>query len=501
MKISAQVGQMMQIQDTKTLGGQGLVELFALLKEGDLKANVAQIVGKILTLEILGQDMTVQVSVDEKSLQGLSTGSEVKLMLSDQGKLLLESPSTSLPLPVNPSDNHSTLSPMPILEASNDGKPVWVQNSNSDLGNTVSNLLIKHNLPNDPMTRDLVSILLKNDLPISGEGIKEIKQNYQALNIVSHALSENTLPFVSEKMQLDLKQLAVQLMAQAEVMNTPVQDYVPKFNGTSLEPIFSVLFSESQTAEKLLSRELDSFKSLLMEIKPEQLTQIMGTKESLTFKDVVLLMNQYNGIWSEQESFDKISKVLKETSLSPKEVLSFFNVMVSPNKPEDKIEALEKWVMALKLNPSEEKSIKSDMIFLKDTLALSSKSADEIYVFQMPIKMNQEQNNVEFFIKRNKRKKENQGAFQIFLSLSTNHFEKVSCLVMGSQRDVNLKFGLESKAYINIFSKQEAVLKGLLSSVTSKNVNISFEVREDLELNFFKNDNTSYVASGIDIRV
>lgn len=497
MKISAQVAQMMQVQDTKTLGGQALVELFALLKEGDLKANVAQIVGKLLTLEILGENMTLQLSVDDKALQSLSVGSDVKLMLSDQGKIILEAQPSAL----NASENQTPLPTTAVLDTHIETKQSGVQTLKSDLDNMVSSMVLKHNLQNDPMTRELLSILLKNELPVSGELIKEMKHSLQALNLVSHALTENTLPVVAEKMQLDLKQLAVQLIGQPEVASSSVQGPVVKFEGTSLEPIIFAIFSESQSEGHLVRSELDSFKALLLDLKPEQLSLILGSKENITFKDVVLLMNQFNGIWSEQESFDKISNVLKTVSLSSKDLVDFFAVLVSPKKPDEKIEALDKWLMTLKLSPSEEKSLKSEMIFLKDTLALSSKNVDDIYVFQMPIKMNQEQNHVEFFIKRNKRKKEMQEAFQIYLTLSTKNFEKVSCLVTGTQSDVFLKFGLENKAFMNMFSKQEAVLSGLLSSVTSKKVKISFEEREEVALNFFKSENTSFVPTGIDIRV
>lgn len=497
MKISAQMAQMMQGQDLKTLGGQALVELFSLLKEGDLKANVAQIVGKLITLEILGENLTIQLNVDENALQNLSMGSEVKLMLSDQGKIILEAQPSSVNLP----EGQPPLPSSPILETNLESKPMLGQLTKSELDTVVSGLILKHNLANDPLTRELLSTLVKKDLPISGEMIKEIKHSLQALNIVAQTINETTLPIVAEKMQVDLKQLAVQLLGQAELSNASVENQLPKFENTSLEPVFNVLFKESQIQGKLIQSELDAFKSLLLEVKPEQLIQILSSKEAISFKDVVLLMNQLNQLWPEQESFNKISNFLRDVAILPKDVVGLFDLMASPMKADEKIEALETWLTNLKLTPLEEKTIKTEMAFLKESLALSNKNTDEIYVFQMPIKLNQEQNHVEFFIKRNKRKKEKQEAFQIYLTLSTKHYEKVSCLISGNSMDVNLKFGLENKDYVDVFSKQEAVLNTLVSSVTLKKINFSFEVREAVESKFFQNEDQKMDPYGIDIRV
>lgn len=474
MRITAQMSAQIQSLNAK------LVDWAALLKNGSIEAEIVKVSGGKVLLKLEGD---VELKLPESAMPTLKEGDQVKLSLTEQGKLQIDT-STSSPLKVDTpvqSEGQATMTSAPLTDAK-----------------TVDQWIVKNGIQPDPMTRQMVSALLEKNIPVTKEALIFLRQNMQAISTVASSVTPMQLPHLIQEMNTSVKQLAITLLtSEAQPMPTTTAGLEGNSAKNIVENLFPSIISDAQPTQK----EMEGFKQQLLTIQVNDLLPQMAKQTPLTFKDILFVLNNLNPVWTEKESFETIAKHLSQKPLLSQEVAQLLEVITTPKNESEKINKLEQWLSTLSLDEETKTQIKSEMGFIKENLAMPNKTTSDVYFMQLPIQFNRDEKPVDFYFKRNKRKKEDEDRFSILIALNTHHFSKVNCMIVGDARSIQCTFGLSSESYVKVFEAQQSFLKERIAAITDKAITIQFDTVEENQTSFFEDSIENTQVTGIDIRV
>ncbi len=203
-----------------------------------------------------------------------------------------------------------------------------------------------------------------------------------------------------------------------------------------------------------------------------------------------------------------IQSLSENTSSLPEDVKAVLDQLgqMEMGKEEEAEKALVKILDTLEKSTSENEAslenVKEDVLAVKQSISYMREMNASMTYVQFPLQVDQEMHSVDLFLKKRKGKNRNEEEMTILIALDTQNMGMVQSLVDYKKSQLNIQFRVENEKTVEILSSDEAYLSEKLSEISSKDIQISFRVKERAHTNLDAiAELSSTSASGIDMRV
>lgn len=243
-----------------------------------------------------------------------------------------------------------------------------------------------------------------------------------------------------------------------------------------------VLTSKEETASKLLDllKNVD-FQKLAFHKSANMGTSIqnLAMLDKLVFGKDTISNQIMSLIDTLNEAPDKIPQELR-TLLGELEGLGI--------KDDEKLdEALNRILESLESTEDKDSGnlgqVKSQMTNIQQSVEYMRDMNESISYFQLPVQIDQELHNVDFFVKKRNKSNKSDDETTIFISLDTHNLETVQVLVEYKKQTVGIQFRLSDQDVLDKLEASQSVLDEQLNDVTEKSYNVHFRLKDKADSN------------------
>lgn len=369
--------------------------------------------------------------------------------------------------------------------------------------------------------KEIISFLLKHELPISEEIIKQIestKKNYgKVIDLIKNESLFNNEDFIKEDINKVLKTLILDKSMNSmentnqTKSNKTNDDFSNKNINTVENSLGNINQIQSNKANNNFSNEnIQAIENLsdnlyynsLKNITEEKLVFLLKNEldfnlENIKLFDDILLDREKIGKKLNQvvEIINKLNKNNIENSdnnSSTQKLLNLIsraNIAVFKNKQEFNkvIEEIFIELEDLKLEGQDQKTVSKfnrAIEDIKSSLKFISQIKENNYFIQIPIYINNQIKNLDIIIKREEEKakqKKSIESFKIFISLNTNNLNTVQSLIEVIDKKLYINFKVYNEKILKKFKKNENILIKTLNKLGFKNNIINYKIFETKE--------------------
>ncbi len=481
-------------------------DMLSKLKVGDsLKAKVISIASDVIMLQVNDR---LTISAKDLSAIHYREGDLVDFTVTDieEGKIFIK----------------SNISKLALLESK------------------LSEMGVKLNESN----KDLIELLIKNQIPITKENITAIQSTRDYYEKMAEIIKENNVTINSDTINNNIKDSLKNLIQ--------IRDYSPSNNDNravqknsnqinpfniSVEGNNNVLMTKASESNNISNREIPFAQDFLNNENKASLEKLVFMlKNNLDFspKDIILvdnllagkktLTNQIEGLIKlvdEELVENKGNNSIKDTDYQAKDIFSkdikktlvtLLNKFQMLDFKEDGrlsqafkelYEGLEE-IKASIANSESNSLIGKTIEEIKASLDFINRLNENMAFIQIPLNMNGAVKNLDIFIrKENKsRKKIDSSNAKLFISLNTNNLDLVQVLIELKEKEINLNFKVSNEKIKGIIKNNEELLSSKLEEQGFSNVmfkyNISTEKQDITDSELFEGNKK---LNTLDLRV
>lgn len=481
-------------------------DMLSRLKVGDsLKAKVISIASDVIMLQVNDR---LTLSAKDLSAIHYREGDLVDFTVTDieEGKIFIK----------------SNISKLALLESK------------------LSEMGVKLNESN----KDLIELLIKNQIPITKENITAIQSTRDYYEKMAEIIKENNVTINSDTINNNIKDSLKNLIQ--------IRDYSPSNNDNravqknsnqinpfniSVEGNNNVLMTKASESNNISNREIPFAQDFLNNENKASLEKLVFMlKNNLDFspKDIILvdnllagkktLTNQIEGLIKlvdEELVENKGNNSIKDTDYQAKEIfgkdikktlVTLLNKFQMLDFKEDGrlsqafkelYEGLEE-IKASIANSESNSLIGKTIEEIKASLDFVNRLNENMAFIQIPLNMNGAVKNLDIFIrKENKsRKKIDSSNAKLFISLNTNNLDLVQVLIELKEKEINLNFKVSNEKIKGIIKNNEELLSSKLEEQGFSNIifkyNISTEKQDITDSELFEGNKK---LNTLDLRV
>jgi hypothetical protein len=350
---------------------------------------------------------------------------------------------------------------------------------------------------------DLNTLDINNNL--REELVKIITSNF------SKETSEAQLPIIEEQLPKETVEIIkILLQVKGDLNNT--RDAISEKQGDQesiRRPMSEEMPSNIIKADEITLEQVKG--ALTSELKGLELDAILflvKEKFDVNLSNLILSDNFFAEGKTIGESLDRLVETF--TTMPSIDINAFEDVFkeIMSLKTFDP-EQVDKIIEKLFDKPQEEmtlkektsfKTIKEELTFIKKTNDFNLELNQKVNYFQFNLENNKRFSDVEFFVnKESKKNKKNKKNFKIFLSLQTNHMDRVKAIVELKKKNLNITFVTNAVEYERKLKNRIDELKNVIESIGFNQININFTQKGDHS--YKKEFLLDMVASKIDMKV
>jgi len=367
----------------------------------------------------------------------------------------------------------------------------------SQVMNTLSKIL-----PSDTL-KDTVIKLMNSETVLdlkTTENAVESKSIQSNLNRLSdHLIGKAVMTFISEQDRLNLlenlnttSKFTPNHILLSDMLKTMPSDEKNQFLNALLQdpklenfhPVIKDFIKNeaSDNKESQTSVKAD-LSAILSQFNIESSAKFIKENIPLTFNNLLLKSTMSDGFKSIGEGFSNIAKWVEGLAGEEKQQLIAIlnNAQI---KPLEQLESLLKLIDKSRLTEETKEQIKEEVSFIKNASTLIQNSNDQIIYLQMPIKWDKMDKNVALYVKT-RHKKINPEDMTLMVSLNTNHYGEVRCVIHKMQNSYTLSFKFDNETILGIFENEKEILVNALyeNGYTNARIQMSvLDVASDFQL-------------------
>jgi hypothetical protein len=350
---------------------------------------------------------------------------------------------------------------------------------------------------------DLKSLDINNNL--REELVKIITSSFSKKTPETQSLlTEDYLP--KEAVEI----LKVLLQVQGDLNDTSRQVSEKESGQENIERLASeeVALSITKTDETTLEQVKGALTSELKGLELDAILFLVKEKFDVNLSNLILSDNFFSEGKTIGESLDRVVEAF--TNMPSIDIDTFEDVFkdIMSLKTLD-TEQVDKVIERL-FNKSQEemtlkekasfKTIKEELTFIKKTNDFNLELNQKVNYFQFNLQNNKRFADVEFFVnKESQQSKKNKKNFKIFVSLQTNHMERVKAIVELKKKDLNITFVTNALEYEKKLKNRMDELRKVIDGIGFNQININFTQKNDHS--YKKEFLLDMVASKIDMKV
>jgi len=350
---------------------------------------------------------------------------------------------------------------------------------------------------------DLKTLDINNNL--REELVKIITSNF------SKETPEAQMPVAEEQLPKEtLEILKVLLQVQGDLKNTNDQVQVKQAVQKNIErPITEEMLSSIiKTDEATLEQVKGALTSELKGLELDAILFLVKEKFDVNLSNLILSDNFFSEGKTIGESLDRLVETF--TTMPSADINTFEDVFkeimslktLETERVDEIIERLfgkSQGEMTLK-EKTAFKTIKEELTFIKKTNDFNLELNQKVNYFQFNLQNNKRFSDVEFFVnKESQQNKKNKKKFKIFVSLQTNHMERVKAIVELNKKNLNITFVTNALEYEKKLKNRIDELKKVIESLGFNQISINFTQKDDHS--YKKEFLLDMVASKIDMKV
>lgn len=350
---------------------------------------------------------------------------------------------------------------------------------------------------------DLKTLDINNNL--REELVKIITSNF------SKETPETQIPVTEEQLPKEtLEILKVLLQVEGDLKNTNDQVQVKQGGQENIErPITEeVLSNILKTDESTLEQVKGALTSELKGLELDVILFLVKEKFDVNLSNLILSDNFFSEGKTIGESLDRLVETI--TNMPTVDIKTFegvFKEIMSLNTLD--LERVDEIIERLFGKSQEEmtleekasfKTIKEELTFIKKTNEFNLELNQKVNYFQFNLENNKRFSDVEFFVnKESRQKKKNKNNFKVFVSLQTNHMERVKAIVELKKKRLNITFVTNAIEYEKKLKSRIDELMKVIDGIGFNQINIKFTQKSNHSLK--KEFLIDMVASKIDMKV
>lgn len=391
-------------------------------------------------------------------------------------------------------------------------------------------LLSRLNLTSSEDNIKLLDALVKNNIPVTKENVALMKQSMLEVKSLLGEFEKLSPPqkaWVLDNMETPVKTLVIQLMEQSEISaqkSTPVQftaNQAVNEGNPGKEPPANIEIRSSDTKIQMpehQSKELvailndimsnkvdpeakevgDAVVKLLQTFDFEKDSTLLKKELVLNIKNMMFIENELNPVKSIGDSFTKIADIVKAMPADRDSIVALLTALSEDQPIEEKLDILTKLLTSENLDDESKSQINKEVLFVKEAVQMAKSTNDTFVMMQIPVMIENENKTVDFYVKT-KNKKVDPNEMSLLISLTTNRFNEVRCLINKTGNHYRLDFSFQEEAHKEQFEAMEKELRRAITSLGIQMFDINFSlVRTDFVI---ESKNESVDFSRIDIKI
>lgn len=341
-------------------------------------------------------------------------------------------------------------------------------------------------------------------------------------NAAPKNVKENQTLSLKENLQIP-KEQEVQLGKELpEKVTTKLEEDAYRVEKETLEMADKGILEKGVAKDQTIGQEtplsqeaIKELGELVKNLNPEKLVFLLKNQLSFSMNNAMRiekmivgkeqLAEQIQNFADAIEKYEGGREVAKaiQSALKGFEVTDLYDKERVDNQLKDLTQALEKAVASGAFKENDQ-GIRNQLTELRQSVDFLNQLNDQMTYLQMPLVLNDQQNQVEIYVQRDQsgKKKINPKDTKIFISLDTNHLDLVQVLVEVKDQTLNLNFRLGDELVEKLVRSNESMLVGQMELLGFKNVQFQYAIRDEkMDLTNMVRLESAESINKIDVRV